>query len=62
MVNKPLRTKVGDYIDKVIEESRKEAEASSTGAPSQSTSAAEAEQVSCAGFLDILLRLNYPRR
>jgi hypothetical protein len=54
MVNKPMRTKVGDYIDKAIEESHKEAEASGTSrTPTQSTSTAEAEQVRCAGFLYI---------
>ena len=47
MVNKPLRTKVGDYVDKAIEDSRKEVEAaSSSGTPTQSTSIIEAEQVS----------------
>lgn len=47
MVNKPLRTKVGDYIDKTIEESRKEAEAAGTsGTPTQITSIIEVEQVS----------------
>lgn len=54
MVNKPLRTRVGDYIDKVIEESRKEAEASGTsGTLTQSISAAEAEQVRFTGFWGI---------
>lgn len=45
MVNKPLRTKVGDYIDKAIEESRKEAETSgSSGTPTQRTSTPDTEQ------------------
>lgn len=45
IVNKPLRTRVGDYVDKAIEESRKEAEApGSSGTPTQSTSTPEAEQ------------------
>lgn len=51
IVNKPLRTRVGDYIDKAMDESRKEAEASgSTGTPTQSTSTPEAEQVGCVDF------------
>lgn len=45
IVNKPLRTRVGDYVDKAIEESRKEAEApGSSGTPTQSTSTPEGEQ------------------
>ncbi|KAF9784897.1 DWNN domain-containing protein [Thelephora terrestris] len=45
IVNKPLRTRVGDYIDRAMEESRKEAEAlGSAGTPTQSTSTPEAEQ------------------
>lgn len=58
VINKPLRTKVGDYIDKVIQESRKEAEmsiSSSSGTPTQSTSTIEAEQVR-------LARLREPSR
>lgn len=47
MINKPLRTKVGDYIDKAIEESRKEVEAAgSSGTPTQNVPVIEVEQVS----------------
>jgi protein MPE1 len=58
IINKPLRTKVGDYIDKAVEESRKEAEAAGSGTPTQTTLTTEAEEVSCAGFCDPLLSLN----
>jgi len=48
VINKPLRTRVGDYVDKAVEESRREAEAlGSSGTPIQSTSTTETEQVSC---------------
>jgi protein MPE1 len=51
IINKPMRTKVGDYIDKAIQESRKEAEASgSSGTPTLSTPTIEVEQVRFSGF------------
>jgi len=51
MINKPLRTRVGDYIDKAIEESHKEVEVpSSSGTPIQTTLITDAEQVRCADF------------
>lgn len=51
IINKPLRTRVGDYIDRAIEESRKEAEIlGSSGTPTQGTPATEAEQVRLTGF------------
>jgi len=51
IINKPLRTKVGDYIDKAIQESRKEAETlGSSGTPTQNTPIIEAEQVRFSGF------------
>ena len=53
IVNKPLRTKVGDYIDKAIDESRKEAEAlGSSGTPTQGTSTPDIE-VRCAAPLGL---------
>ena len=51
---------MGDYIDKAVEESRKEAEAAGSGTPTQTTLTTEAEEVSCVGFCDPLLSLNTP--
>lgn len=60
IVNKPLRTRVGDYIDKAIEESRKEAEASdSSGLPLQRTSTPETEQTSSTKVEDEESNLEY---
>lgn len=51
IINKPLRTRVGDYIDRAIQESRKEAELLvSSGTPTHGTPTAEVEQVRFSGF------------
>lgn len=50
IINKPVRTRVGDYIDKAIQESRKEAETLGSGIPTQNIPTIEAEQVGSSDF------------